>query len=103
MEFNIVWSKFAEYQIDNIYDYYNRNATNKVALNIVREIIKSVDILKTSQFIGKREELLVDRVLEYRRLIHKNYKIIYTIDTKEKSIKISDVFDMRQNPIKIKQ
>jgi len=100
VEFNIVWSEYAESEIDNIYDYYNHNASNKIASKIVVGIIKSVAILKTSPFIGKREELLADRKLEYRRLIHKNYKIIYTVDTKNKLIKVSDVFDMRQNPNK---
>ncbi len=101
MEFDIIWSKFAENEIDNIYDYYNRNATKRVALNIISGIIKSVDVLKTSHFIGKIEELLTDRELKYRRLIHKIYKIIYTVDIEKKLIKVSDVFDMRQNPIKI--
>lgn len=102
MEFEIVWSKFAESEIDDIYTYYSEKATEQIALNIIIGIVHSADILKTSHFIGQIEKLLKDRDLEYRYLVHNNYKLIYTVDMKEKLIKISDVFDTRQNPIKIK-
>ena len=32
-----------------------------------------------------------------------NYKIIYSVDIELKLIKVADVFDTRQNPIKIKR
>ena len=102
MEYEIVWSKFAESEIDNIYKYYADKATEQIALNIIIGIVHSADVLKTSHFIGQTEELLEDRDLDYRYLVHNNYKLIYTVDTKEKLVKISDVFDTRQNPIKLK-
>ena len=49
------------------------------------------------------EDLLIDREDDYRYIVCDNYKIIYSIDIKLKHIKIADVFDNRQNPIKIKR
>ena len=49
------------------------------------------------------EELLIDREETYTYLICKNYKIIYSVDHKLKRIKIADIFDTRQNPVKIKR
>ena len=53
--------------------------------------------------ITQIEELLLDRENEYRYLICDNYKIVYSIDSKHKSIMIADVFDTGQNPEKIKR
>ena len=49
------------------------------------------------------EELLIDREDDYRYIVCDNYKIIYSIDIELKLIKIANVFDTRQNPIKIKR
>jgi len=40
---------------------------------------------------------------EFRYIVFKNYKIIYWINIKKNWIEISDVFDTRQNPIKMKE
>jgi len=40
---------------------------------------------------------------EYRYYVCYRYKIIYSIDSKSKFIKIADVFDCRQNPAKIRR
>ena len=101
MKFEIVWSKFAETQIDDIYKYYAEKATAQIALNIIIELVNCADILRDSHFIGQNEELLEDRILEYRYLVCSNYKLIYTVDISEELIKISDVFDTRQNPGKL--
>ena len=49
------------------------------------------------------EDLLVDRDDTYRYIVCDNYKIIYSVNIALKLIKIADVFDTRQNPIKIKR
>lgn len=52
---------------------------------------------------GQAEELLKKRKQEFRYLVYKNYKIIYWINNQENRIEINDVFDTRQNPVKIKR
>ncbi len=53
--------------------------------------------------VGASELLLRNRVIEYRYIVSTNYKIIYSINENDKTIRIVDVFDTRQNPLKIEQ
>ena len=53
--------------------------------------------------MGQEEELLKVRDKKFRYLLYKNYKIIYFDDKLELLIKVYDVFDTRQNPIKLKR
>lgn len=50
--------------------------------------------------IGKIEENLIELKQEHSYLVEGNYKIIYRVIAKD--IYITDVFDCRQNPQKIK-
>ncbi|WP_445733745.1 hypothetical protein [Mariniflexile sp.] len=56
-----------------------------------------------ASFIGQEEELLKERKNQYRYLVFKNYKVIYSVDEQNEFIKIADVFDTRQNPPKMKR
>jgi plasmid stabilization system protein ParE len=103
MNFKIIWSEFAETQIDEIYEYYEKKASLKIANKIVTGIIKESEKLIRASFIGQEEELLKDREIHYRYLVFKNYKVIYSVDEKNGFIKIADVFDTRQNPPKMKR
>jgi len=101
MKLKIIWSEFAETQLDEIYEYYEKKASATIARKLVRGIINEPKkLIKTPQ-IGQEEELLEQRNTEYRYLVFKNYKLIYSVDMENRFIKIADVFDTRQNPIKI--
>jgi plasmid stabilization system protein ParE len=102
MDLKIIWSDFSETQLDEIYEYYKKRASLKVATKIVTGIIKESEKLIKTSFIGQEEELLKDREIQYRYLVFKNYKVIYSVDEKSACIKIADVFDTRQNPSKMK-
>ena len=103
MNFKIIWSEFAETQLDEIYEYYEKKASLKIANKIVTGIIKESEKLIRASFIGQEEELLKDREIHYRYLVFKNYKVIYSVDEQNGFIKIADVFDTRQNPPKMKR
>ncbi|WP_394907491.1 type II toxin-antitoxin system RelE/ParE family toxin [uncultured Mesonia sp.] len=103
MNFKIIWSDFSETQLDEIYEYYKKEASLKVATKIVTGIIKESEKLIKASFIGQEEELLKDREIQYRYLVFKNYKVIYSVDELNGFIKIADVYDKRQNPPKIKR
>ena len=102
-QFEIIWSDHAENELDKIFEQYSEFASVRVAKNLIQKIIEEPNKLLSNPEISQREELLLDRENEYRYLVCKNYKIIYSIDTKAKFIKIADVFDSRQNPAKIKR
>lgn len=103
MIFKIIWSSFAESQLHDIFEYYEKETSFNVAKKLVQGIINEPNKLIESPYIGQVEELLTHREIEYRYLVFKNYKLIYSIDMINGFIKISDVFDTRQNPIKLKR
>ena len=103
MVFKIIWSDFAETELDKIFEYYVENASLKVAKNIIEKIISEPNKIISHPEITQVEELLLDRENNYRYLICDNYKIIYSIDSEQKRIMIADVFDTRRNPINIKR
>lgn len=67
------------------------------------KIRDNVEVLIKNPLIGDKEELLEGRKQNYRRLIVTNYKIIYALNEEIETIKIVDIFDTRQNPIKLKR
>ena len=103
MSFEIIWSDFAETELEKIFEYYVENASLKVAKNVLDDILSEPSKLVNNPEITQIEDLLVDREVQYRYLLCKNYKLIYSIDYEQKLLKITDVFDTRQNPIKIKR
>lgn len=103
MKLKIVWSQFAENEIDKIYYYYLHKAGIRVAKKIIQEIISEPNKLVSNNLSTQIEELLLDRENEYHYLVCKNYKIIYSIDKENKQNQIADVFDTRQNPVKLKR
>lgn len=103
MTWKVIWSSFAEQQIAEIYDYYAEQADLVVAKKIASGIINAPNILIKNPELGARESYLADLSLEYRYILHKSFKIIYSVDRGEKRIKVADVFDTRQNPAKLKR
>ena len=96
MSFEIIWSDFAETELDKIFEYYVEHASLKVAKNLLDAILSEPNKLVENPEITQVEDLLLDREIQYRYLLCKNYKLIYSIDYEHKLLKITDVFDTRQ-------
>lgn len=103
MSFEVIWSDFAESQLDKIFEYYVENASLKVAKNLLQKLLEEPNRIMDNPEMLQIEDFLIDRKDEYRYIVCKNYKIIYSIDYELERIKIADVFDTRQNPTKIKR
>ena len=103
MDLTIYWTEFAEKQLQNIFEYYCEKANYRTAKKLVDGIYDTTLILKNHSNIGQVEELLKDRKSTFRYLVYKNYKIIYWVNREKNQIEINDVFDARQNPLKIKR
>jgi len=97
----IYWTDFANSQLKNIFEFYNHNVNKKAAKTIVIEIVKKTETLKSFPNLGSKEILLEDRKENFKKIIYKNYKIIYWINITKNRIEIADIFDVRQNPIKM--
>ena len=102
MELTINFTPLSKEKLKDIYDYYKLKANVNVANKIVNGIIDKTDVLVKYSDIGQYEPLLSDSKVEYRYLVFKNYKIIYWTYLENNSIEISNIFDTRQNPIKVK-
>lgn len=103
MRYTIIWSRFSENQIDEIYNYYETRVNIKLAKKIIKSILSAPDQLIKNPKIGALESLLKNREIEYRYIVSTNYKIVYSVEELDKSVRIADVFDTRQNPNKIEQ
>ena len=96
----IVWTSKAKSQIRDIFDFYSKKVSIKLANRIVSEITQKPSVLLKYPSLGQRESLLEEVDPRIRYLIQGNYKLIYL--PTENEIVIISVFDTRQNPSKIK-
>jgi len=103
MGLKLFWTEFSQRELKSIYDYYREKAGYRIAKKLVNGIYNETLKLKKQPKIGQIEELLNDREQEFRYIVHANYKVIYWINDEENRIEINDVFDTRQNPLKIKR
>ena len=101
MALKVYWTDFSKGELRLIFDYYNEKASLKIARKLVLELTQEVIKLQNQPYIGPKEQLLIDKVQEFRYLVQRNYKIIYWVNTNKNRIEINDVFDTRQNPVKI--
>jgi toxin ParE1/3/4 len=95
----IIWSDFATHTLKEIYDYYKENASFRIAKKIKNKIFSTTRQLKKNPESGQIEVTLKNLNENHRYLVEGNYKIIYKIV--EKGILITDVFDTRQDPVKL--
>lgn len=102
MELAVYWTRFAEDKLDDIYKYYESKVGTRIARKLISGIIDRTVGLDENPHIGQEEELLYNRPQKFRYLVFKNYKIIYLINQNKNRIDIVNVFDTRQNPLKIK-
>ena len=103
MGLKLYWTDFSQKELKSIYSYYREKAGKRIASKIIDGIYYETCKLQKQPKIGQIEELLINRKQEFRHLIFKNYKIIYWINEEEERIEINDVFDTRQNPIKLER
>ena len=98
----IYWTPFALNCVDEIFEYINSQAKSVIpAQKFVQSIFEKTDQLKQHPYSGQIEPLLIKTLQKSRYLLIGEYKIIYQV--KEKSVFITDVFHVKQNPSKIKK
>ncbi|HEX9825482.1 MAG TPA: type II toxin-antitoxin system RelE/ParE family toxin [Flavobacteriaceae bacterium] len=103
MELEVYWLELAENKLEDIYIYYSFKASERVAKKLINGIVDSTIGIEKQPEIGQIEISLKHRKQEFRYLVFKNYKIVYWINYDFKRIEITNVFDTRQDPQKIKE
>jgi plasmid stabilization system protein ParE len=101
MELRITWTYFSKKELKNIFEYYKEKAGVDIAKKLVSRIAKETLKLKKHPEIGQEEDLLKNDSREFGYLVYKNYKIIYLVILEKNTIEIFDVFDTKQNPVKM--
>jgi len=96
-----IWTDFAIQNLKDIFDYYSKNANKKVAHKIRKQILASTKQLIQNPESGQTELNLEKLNQKYRYLVVGNYKVIYKFVQDE--IRIIDIFNTRQNPLKIER
>ena len=103
MSLIVYWTTFAENKLTDIFNFYETEAGIDVAQKLVDGIIDKTISLDKNPNIGQKEVILTNRPQCFRYLVCKNYKIIYWVDTNKNRIVIVNVFDCRQNPMKMNE
>ncbi len=96
----IIITRSALARLEQINEYFERKAGRKVAQKIVSSILNTIDSLKVHTKLGQKEETLAQLNKGHRYLVQGNYKVVYRQE--DLCIYITDIFDTRQDPIKIK-
>src|ERR1700754_2098644 len=91
MGLTIYWTQLAQDKLDDIFEYYKYKAGIRVAKTLVNGIIDSSISLEINAYGGQKEELLSERLQDFRYLIFKNYKIIYWIDEDKQIVYVSNI------------
>lgn len=95
----ILWSGFAKECLKDISFYYKHVAGPKISNKIRSQIFRATRHLVKYPASGQEEPFLKGQDQVFRYIIAGRFKIIYTIEGRK--ILITDVFDTRQNPIKV--
>ena len=88
----ILWTNNAKVNLTNIRKNHSKHIASKI-----NSITKDLLIFP---LMGQIEDFLLDYKVDFRYLVEGNYKIIYWINGE--IIRISSIFDTRQNPEKLK-
>lgn len=98
----IDWSDKAKKRLREIFYYYEKEASEHKALEIVQKITSSVTPLLEFPEMAAIEPLLKSRRKIYRSLvISKTYKVVYFIENE--MVNIATIWDCRQSPKKLKK
>ncbi len=99
MSLKVEWSESAENDIKHIYERVKRKTNSE---NLARNVIN--DIYNIGISINYINQYQVDEFLgePYRRIVVRHFKIIYK-SVNDNEIKILQVFDTFQNPLKLRK
>jgi len=97
----VKWTSFAVIELRIIYQYYIDTAGVAVARRIKNNIINRANILKQHSLSGQLEETLLPLKQGHRYLVEGHIKLVYKVIGN--TAYITDVFDTRQNPKKLKK
>lgn len=97
----LVYTEQAFNSLEEALNFIASKVSPEKLIDIRDEILDAADTLLLQPFQGQEEPYLEHLNLGHRRLIVSHYKIIYRVV--EEYIYITDIFDSRQDPDKMKE
>ena len=96
----LIYTEQALFGLEEVLEFIAPKVTQEKLIEIRDRILDKADTLLLHPLQGQEEPYLEHLDLGYRRIIESHYKIIYRII--DEYIYITDIFDSRQNPDKMK-
>jgi toxin ParE1/3/4 len=96
----LVYTEQALLSLTEVLDFIAPNVSNEKLIAIRDQILDSADTLLQQPWLGQEEPFLLHLGLNHRRIVVNHYKIIYRVIGEY--IYITDIFDSRQNPDRMK-
>lgn len=85
-------------EMDEIYNYIsNKLVANTAAKKLIKQVKKEVLALEVSPMLYMKIDKKDKFEREYRRMVVKNYVVLYTIDEENKKVYISHMYYGRRN------
>jgi len=95
--YEIRWSEEAVKNLNNIFDYLEKNWSEKEIKKFAQKLEKCINIIRTTPFAFPLSEIMKIRRIVINRQITMYYEVASNV------IYIITLFDTRQNPKKIKR
>jgi plasmid stabilization system protein ParE len=96
----LIYTEQALESLEEAIEFMAPKVTQEKLFEIRDSILDKADTLLLQPNQGQKESYLEHLELDYRRIIESHYKIIYRVIGE--SIYITDIFDSRQDPEKMK-
>jgi len=96
----LVYTEQALTSLEETLDFISNHVSAELLDELSDSILESCETLLHQPFQGQEEPYLLHLGLGHRRLVVGHFKILYRVD--EHHIYITDIFDTRQNPMKMK-
>jgi len=96
----LVYTEQSLESLEEALEFIANEVSDKKLMEIRDDILNTAESLIDNPFIGQKEIYLEHLGLGHRRIVSGNYKIIYRVE--KPYIYITDIFDTRQDPGKMK-
>ncbi len=101
MNYSIRFTDNSVYNLKELLKFYAKVLSEEKVIKIQSKILNQIDNLKSNPLLNQQEILLIRLNEGHRRLVVSKYiKVIYLI--RDNVIIISDIFDSRRDPNKMK-
>ena len=97
----LVYTEQALISLEEALDFIAPKVAHVKLIEIRDKILNKADTLLLNPLKGQKEPCLEHLGLDHRRLVESHYKIIYRVTGEY--IYITDIFDSRQDPDKMKE